>query len=184
VNLPLEGGFFVSDIAPGDKAAYLEHLQEKEIYDRTLAIPYPYTEEAADWWIRHVAEETKTLGRSVNWAIRRSDGYLVGGIGHHELALGKTHKAEIGYWLAKPYWGRGIMTDAVRRVSDFSFRELRLIRLTAHVFAFNTASARVLEKAGFELEGRLRLHYKKDGRLGDGLLYAKLADTAGRSSSS
>jgi ribosomal-protein-alanine N-acetyltransferase len=181
VKLPLEGGFFVSDIEPGDKAAYLEHLQEKEIYDRTLAIPYPYTEEAADWWIQHVAEETKAQGRSVNWAIRRSDGYLIGGIGHHELVVGKTHKAEIGYWLAKPYWGRGIMTDAVRRVSDFSFRELQLIRLTAHVFAFNTASARVLEKAGYQLEGRLRLHYKKNGRLGDGLLYAKLADTAGRS---
>ncbi len=184
MKLSLEGGYSISDIVPADKTAYLEHLKDKEIYDRTLAIPYPYTDEAADWWIEHVAEETKAQGRSVNWAIRRSDGYLIGGIGHHELQLGKTHQAEIGYWLAKPYWGRGIMTDAVRRVADHSFRELRLIRLTAHVFAFNTASVRVLEKAGFQLEGRLRLHYKKDGRLLDGLLYAKLADTAGQSISS
>src|SRR5262245_58658609 len=51
MKLSLDGGYYVSDIARSDKAAYIEHLQEKEIYDRTLAIPYPYTEEAADWWI-------------------------------------------------------------------------------------------------------------------------------------
>jgi RimJ/RimL family protein N-acetyltransferase len=180
VRLPLEGGYVVADVVPEDKAAYLEHFRDKEIYDNTLSIPYPYTEEAAEWWLGHVAEETKKQGRSVNWAIRRPDGYLIGGIGHVGLELGKTHRAEIGYWLAKPYWGRGIMTDAVRRVAEFDFHELRLLRLTAHVFHFNAASARVLEKAGFQLEGRLRRHYMKDGRLLDGLLYAKLAETAGR----
>jgi RimJ/RimL family protein N-acetyltransferase len=180
VRIPLAGGFFVADIVRGDKAAYLEHLREKEITDRTLSMPYPYTETDADWWIDHVAEETKAHGHSLNWAIRREDGYLIGGIGHPAFEPGTTHRAEIGYWLAKPWWGQGIMTDAVRKVSAFSFRQFGLVRLTAHVFDFNAASARVLEKAGFQLEGRLRLHYKKDGRLLDGLLYAKLAETAGR----
>jgi ribosomal-protein-alanine N-acetyltransferase len=181
VKLSLEGGYFISDIVPRDKAAYLEHLREKDIHDNTLSIPYPYTEEAADWWIDHVAAETKTQGRSLNWAIRRPDGLLIGGIGHVGLEVGKTHRAEIGYWLAKQYRGQGITTDAVRRVVEFDFRELQLLRVTAHVFYFNAASARVLEKAGFQLEGRLRRHFMKNGRLLDGLLYAKLADTAGRS---
>jgi RimJ/RimL family protein N-acetyltransferase len=61
-------------------------------------------------------------------------------------------------------------------VSEYSFSELGLIRITAHVFHFNAVSARVLEKAGFSLEGRLRKHYKKDGAVFDGLLYAKIRE--------
>jgi len=128
-----------------------------------------------------VAKQSKEQGQSLNWAIRRPDGFLIGGIGHHDIELGEIHKSEIGYWLAKPYWGRGITTEAVRKVAEHAFHELGLVRLTAHVFDFNLASCRVLEKAGFLLEGRLRLYYKKNGRLGDAFLYAKVADTAGRS---
>ena len=80
------------------------------------------------------------------------------------------------YWLAKPFWGRGIMTEAATKVSAVAFAELGLIRLTAHVFDFNVGSARVLEKSGFQLKGRLRRHYRKDGKTFDGLLYAKLKD--------
>ncbi len=170
----MDGSFSLTDIVASDKAAYLEHLQEKEIYDRTLMIPNPYTEADADWWLNHVAEETRRQGRSVNWAIRGSDGLLVGGIGFHGLELGKTHRGELGYWLAKPYWRRGIMTEAVRRVAAFSFAEFGLIRIAADVFHFNIGSARVLEKAGFKLEGVLRKYYRKDGNVFDGMLYSKL----------
>jgi [ribosomal protein S5]-alanine N-acetyltransferase len=174
MNLAIGHSFSLTDISPADRAAYLVHLQEKQIYDQTLNIPHPYTEESADWWIDFVAEETRRQGRSVNWAIRDGHGYLVGGIGFHGLEVGKTHRGELGYWLAKPYWGRGIMTSAVRSVSEYSFSDLGLVRVTAHVFDFNVASARVLEKAGFQCEGRLRKHYKKDGAIFDGLLYARV----------
>ena len=113
----------------------------------------------------------------MNWAIREPGGVLVGGIGYHNLELGRSHRAELGYWLAKPYWGQGIMTGAVKRVTDLAFSEFDLVRVTAHVFAFNGGSARVLEKAGFQFEGLLRSHYKKDGKIFDGKLYAKVRES-------
>lgn len=178
MKLDITSEFYVSDIAPGDEPAYLQHLKEKQIYDQTLAIPFPYTQADAEWWIANVAKTTKEQGRSVNWAIRRNDGFLVGGIGFHDFSLGKSHSAEIGYWLAKEYWGKGIMSQAARKVADFGFKELGLERITAAVFHFNLGSARVLEKSGFKLEGVLRNHYKKDGRIFDGKLYAKIKSDA------
>lgn len=176
MKLQLSNNFYISDITWADKQAYVEHLKEKQIYDQTLAIPFPYTEADADWWLNNVAQITSLQGRSVNWAIRRADGFLIGGIGFHDFELGKSHKAELGYWLAKPYWNKGIMTEAVKKVSEFGFKEFGLLRITANVFHFNVGSARVLEKAGYKLEGYLRNHYKKDGKLFDGKLYAKLPE--------
>lgn len=174
MNLAINENFYVSDIRATDKPAYLEHLKEKQIYDQTLTIPFPYTEADAEWWVNHVDEVTQKQGRSVTWAIRRADGFLVGGIGFHDFELGKSHRAEVGYWLAKPYWGKGIMTETVKKVSDFGFQEFGLVRITANVFDFNIGSARVLEKVGFQLEGNLRKHYKKDGNIFDGKLYARI----------
>ncbi len=173
MNLKINDQMFVTDIRSSDKNSFVEHLKEKQIYDQTLAIPFPYRQSDADWWINHVAEETKSQGRSVNWAIRKGHD-LIGGIGFHDFKIGKSHKAEIGYWLAKPFWNQGIMTDVVRKVCDFAFTELSLIRVTATVFYFNTGSSRVLEKAGFSLEGHLRSYYKKDGKIFDGKLYSKI----------
>ncbi len=177
MKLKISESFYITDILPSDKAAFVEHLREKQIYDQTLNIPFPYTEADADWWIANVAEETQKQGRSVNWAIRRSDGFLVGGIGYHHFQVSKSHKAEIGYWLAKPFWKQGIMTEAVKLVTEFGFCELKLLRQTANVFVFNSGSARVLEKAGYQLEGTLKNFYKKDGRVFDGKLYAITRDS-------
>jgi ribosomal-protein-alanine N-acetyltransferase len=68
------------------------------------------------------------------------------------------------------------MTDAVKTYVHYAFAELELLRLTAHVFAFNLASARVLEKNGFKLEGHLRKHFCKDGNLIDANLYGLLKE--------
>lgn len=174
MKLQLNNSYSITDITPADKSAYVEHFHEKQIYDQTLNIPYPYAESDAEWWVNHVAEETKKQGRSVNWAIRNPEGYVVGGIGFHEIALDRSHKAELGYWLAKPYWDKGIMTEAAKLAANIGFQELGLIRITANVFHFNVGSAKVLEKAGFKCEGHLRKHYQKDGKIFDGLLYAKV----------
>ena len=89
-----------------------------------------------------------------------------------------SRRARIAYWLAKPYWGQGLMTKAVTRYAEYAVTELDVVRLTAEVFAWNEASARVLQKAGFTQEGRLRKHREKDGALVDvryfGLLRADL----------
>ncbi|MEB3188564.1 MAG: GNAT family N-acetyltransferase [bacterium] len=177
MNLVLKNAYAISDIQPSDRDAYVKHLQVKQIHDQTLAIPYPYTLADADIWIQRVADETARLGRSVNWAIRHPDGTVVGGIGFNELEPGVSHRAELGYWLAMPYWGQGIMTEAVKAVMAFAFDSFGLVRITAHVFAFNKGSARVLEKAGFQLEGYLRKHYQKNGVLLDGKLYASVTES-------
>lgn len=172
MHLKIDSGYFISDIQRSDKAAYIEHLQEREIYLQTLNIPFPYTEQDADEWLGFVARQAE---HCTNWAVRGSDGCLVGGIGFHGQNSLAPHRAELGYWLAKPLWGKGIMSAAVRLISEYGFRELGLRRITAHVFHFNAASARVLEKAGYHLEGRLKQHYYKDGKIFDGLLYARVS---------
>ncbi len=178
MELQINQAYYISDIGLPDKFAYLEHLQEKQIYDQTLAIPFPYTEADADWWINHNLDAYRNQsGRSVNWAIRRTeDNYLIGGIGFLDFKIGESHKAEIGYWLAKPYWNKGVMTATVKKVIEYGFKEFGLTRITASVFHFNAGSARVLEKAGFQCEGYLRSNYKKDGKIFDSKLYAILKD--------
>jgi RimJ/RimL family protein N-acetyltransferase len=166
----------LSEIRPSDKPAFVEHLAAKEIYDCTLRIPYPYTEAHADAWLEFVAKSTKRHGQPVHWAIRDSADELIGCCGLDGLEVDGAHRAEIGYWLAKPYWGRGIMTDAVPVACRRAFAEFGLAKITAWVFAFNAASSRVLEKCGFEQEGYLERHFRKDGRLIDAKIYALLSD--------
>ena len=77
-----------------------------------------------------------------------------------------TDIAEIGYWLAKPYWKKGIMSEAVKKICEIGFNEFGLSRITANVFEQNIGSARVVEKCGFTLEAAcLKNYYKKDGKL-------------------
>ena len=84
------------------------------------------------------------------------------------------HSGEIGYWLGESYWGRGIASEALAAVTEWAFAELHVVRLHSAVYARNPASARVLEKAGYEFEGRLRSRYFRDGEFIDALLYAKV----------
>ena len=81
---------------------------------------------------------------------------------------------EIGYWLGEPFWGRGIATAAVKLVTEYAFADLDLMRIQGSVFEWNLASGRVLEKAGYQLEGRLRKSIFKDGRVIDSLIYARV----------
>lgn len=174
MELPFADTFRLSDIRLSDKTAYVQHLNNKDIYDRTLNIPFPYTAAEAEAWLAKYTEATNEQREPVTWAIRTSDEHLIGGLGFTNFQLGKSHRAEIGYWLAKPYWGQGIMTAAVQSACHFAFTQWQLVKIVAHVFAHNPASARVLEKAGFEQEGYFKQHFLKDGRLIDARFYARL----------
>lgn len=81
--------YSISDVKPTDKKAYLEHMLEKQIHNQTTNIPFPYTENDSEWWISHVQKQTVEQGKSVNWAIRNSSDYLIGGIGFHNFQIGK-----------------------------------------------------------------------------------------------
>lgn len=175
LQINIRDGIYLSSIDLGDKAALLEHLRTRDVYETTLNIPHPYAAADADWWLNKRIEHTRQYGIEVTFAIRDAEGQLIGVVGADNCEPG-AHQAEIGYWLTKAYWGRGIMTDVVRGFVTYAFAEFQVVRLTAHVFAFNIASARVLEKNGFKLEGLLRQHYRKDGKLLDARVYGLLRD--------
>lgn len=101
---------------------------------------------------------------------------LVGGLNIGNVRRGIAQTASIGYWIGAPYAGRGLMSDAVRAATQFAFATLKLNRLEAACLPSNVASARVLTKAGFKLEGRARRYLKIDGRWQDHDLYALLHD--------
>jgi ribosomal-protein-alanine N-acetyltransferase len=164
----------LSEFRSSDKPALIEHLNDRDIYERMLRIPFPYTDADADEWLALVARITEQQGRPVHWAIRTAADALIGGCGFDGLQVGKSHQAEVAYWLAKPLWGRGVMTAVVQWVCRHAFEAFGLVKITAHVFLHNAASARVLEKCGFQEEGFLRKHFLKDGQFIDARLFALL----------
>jgi RimJ/RimL family protein N-acetyltransferase len=129
--------------------------------------PHPYTLEDAYRWI----ELNNTVFPETNFAIAVED-TAVGGIGIVRGDDVYRRSAEIGYWLGEEFWGRGIAPVAVRAVTDWAFATFELARIHAGVFAWNPASMRVLEKAGYTMEGCLRRSVFKDGALTDQVLYA------------
>lgn len=133
--------------------------------------PYPYTLSDARNWLDSVVG----VMPETNFAITLAD-ETIGGVGftvQHDVGY---RSAEIGYWLGERFWGRGIATDALIAVTEYAFANYDLCRLYAHVFEWNPASARVLEKAGYRLEGRLRKSVTKNGQTIDQLMYAVVRD--------
>lgn len=174
MELAVNSTIRLTEFRRSDGDALVEYLNEREIYDRTLRIPFPYTPADAERWFTIVEEATRRAGQPVQWAIRHSSEKLFGGIGLEGYEPGRSHRAEIGYWLAKPFWGQGIATAAVREVCRHAFAELGLAKVTAHIFASNEASARVLAKCGFRQEGLLAKHYLRDGRFLDSRVFGLL----------
>jgi RimJ/RimL family protein N-acetyltransferase len=170
MQIEIAAGICLTEYCRSDIESLVAFLNDRDIYDRTLRIPFPYTVSDAEEWLGNVAREREQNGEPVHWAIRHGD-QAIGGIGLHEFVVGRSHRAEIGYSLAKPYWGNGIMTAAVKSVCRHAFANLGLVRVHAHVFSFNTPSTRVLEKCGFEQEGYLRKHFIKDGKYIDAKIY-------------
>jgi RimJ/RimL family protein N-acetyltransferase len=132
-------------------------------------MPHPYTLRDAEAYVQQRLVEPHRLMFCID-----VDGDAVGGIGVHPGDDVNRLTAELGYWLAEPYWGRGIMTAAVAAIVGYAFENRPLERIEAYVYANNPASARVLEKCGFTFEGRMRRNVIKDGAMLDSLLYALL----------
>ena len=133
--------------------------------------PHPYSVEDARSWIRFALSEVPER----SFAIASRD-EAIGGIG---LVFGEdvhSHTAELGYWLGEPYWGKGIMSRVVVSFTAYTFQEYPVSRIFAEPYLDNEASRRVLEKAGFSLEGVMRRNVIKDGLIQDQALYALLKE--------
>ena len=131
--------------------------------------PHPYTLKDAQAFLERVTRSTP----ETMFAIATIE-EAIGGIGLSPNQDVHRLTAELGYWLAEPYWGRGIMTETVTKLTDYALEQFGLMRIYAEPYAPNTASCRVLEKASYSLEGRLRNSVIKDGRILDQFMYARL----------
>ena len=132
--------------------------------DRTFLsdrLPYPYTEADADWWLGMVAEDE---GKEGVWRSIWVDGQLVGSISVERKNDGGKAIDEIGYMILTPFWSQGIGTEALRQICEIAYRELELQQIVGNVFSENVASARVLEKNGFLLEGTMEGAVVKGGK--------------------
>ncbi|MBV8584496.1 MAG: GNAT family N-acetyltransferase [Candidatus Eremiobacteraeota bacterium] len=132
--------------------------------------PHPYTLNDARLWLDHNAHPL-----APSFAIE-VDGRYAGGIGYERFDAERRFTAEIGYWLGRKFWGRGIATAAVSAVADLVFEREDIVRLEAGAYSNNLQSQRVLKKCGFEREGILRRAVIKGDEILDVVMYAKLRD--------
>ena len=150
-------------------AAYANNRNvSRNLRDR---FPYPYRIDDAEAFIRHARVQDPETVFAIASATE-----AIGGIGLELYDDVHRRSAQVGYWLGEPFWGRGIATLALGAITDYAFARFDLARLYAYVYEWNLASARVLEKAGFEFEGRLRKSVTKEGKTIDQLLYAMVRE--------
>jgi len=154
-----------------DLESLVRHANNRKIWlnvrDR---FPHPYLTKHGRAFLKYARDE----GPERAFAIV-VDAAAVGGVGFVAQPDVERVTAEVGYWLGEEYWGRGIATEALTAITRYAIHDHRFTRLFGKVFAHNLASARVLEKAGFTFEARLRRSAIKDGEMVDQLLYGLTA---------
>lgn len=160
----------LSQLKEEDIPFVTEYLQNKIFSDLTSNIPYPYTREHSELWIK-MSQEAFDNNTGYTFAIRNKDGQIIGAIGLHDR---EDDKAELGYWMGRPFWNKGYITEAALALLEFGFRELEFNKIYATYFLHNPASGRILEKIGMEEEARLKQHLKKDGEYFDVMMYSVL----------
>ncbi len=129
--------------------------------------PHPYTEENGRSFIEMATKYTppNILAIEVN-------GEAAGAIGVHPQTDVYRKNAELGYWLAEPYWGKGIMTEAIKQMVEYGFANWDFVRIYARPYGYNIGSQKALEKSGFTFEAKLEKTFFKNGEFQDELIYA------------
>jgi len=142
----------------------------KKIADKLRnAFPFPYSQEDAEFFVNMCmnADETTDLFLAIDVG-----GKAVGSIGVFVKNDVYCKSAELGYWLGEEYWNNGIVSKAIMQICKLAFEKFDIVRIFAEPFAFNFGSRKVLEKAGFKLEGILEKSVYKNGEISDSCIYA------------
>jgi RimJ/RimL family protein N-acetyltransferase len=169
VTIPFDE-YVIRRFRKDDIDALVRHANNRKVWLNLRDVfPHPYERQHAREWL----ETVRSMDPELAFAIADAQ-ELIGGIGLHPQTDVLRRSAELGYWLGEPYWGKGIATRAVRAMTEWGFANLDVNRIFAYVFGWNASSARVLEKAGFIFEGRMRQAVYKDGQLTDMLVYGRL----------
>ena len=148
-------------------------LADDKLVARYTNIPSPYSRKDAAFFLKRCKRERKEGSGLIFGVELKEESRLIGMIGLIHFNA-KSRRAVLGYWFGRPYWGKGLGSESVGMALRFAFEKLDLTRVVAQVWHPNVASARVLEKCGFSLEGRLRKHIKKNGEWYDELVYGIL----------
>jgi len=163
-------GFIIRGWKKGDEVSLQKNADNPKVSACLMdRFPYPYTMEHAIHRVNILASQDPL----VNFAIAIDD-QVIGGIGIEPRQDVYRKTAILGYWLSEELWGKGIMSEAVKLVTDYAFNQLGLFRIQASVYSKNPASMRVLEKAGYLKEGVMRNPVIKTGIVMDEHLYAIL----------
>lgn len=141
-----------------DVADLVKYANNPKISEQIINIPYPYTEKDALARLEFVRKGFSDRQRFVFVINLKGSEELIGEIGLH-LDAG-TNQAQFGYWVAEPFWGRGIATEAVSAILKFGFEELKLKRIYATHYPENPASGKVMQNNKMKNEGELKDHYK------------------------
>ncbi len=143
-----------------DIDAIVSYANNKKLSEKMLTFPFPYTEENAIWWINNSYQSFNAKSAYI-FAIRiKENNAFVGGIGLH---LDNHRKAELGYWIAEPFWNNGFATEAVKAITKFGFENIHLNKIFALYFEDNPSSGKVLQKNNFNNEGYHKQHYCING---------------------
>ena len=168
------GEYIIRDWQMEDAPSIAKYANNRKIWVNLRdAFPHPYRIQDAKSFISRVIETDPITVFAI-----ATKSQAIGSIG---LMLGKDvhrYTAEMGYWLAEPYWGKGIMSQAVKSLADYAIHDLKIHRIFAEPYSTNQASARVLEKAGFLYEGILRSSVFKDDKVLDQYLYSFIGKTS------
>lgn len=157
---------------PTDADDIAAGANDYEVAKGTLTMPFPYERQHAEQFIAHVEEIWASGGESVFAIVLRAEQKVIGMCGIHPEP---THQhAEMGYWIAQPYWNQGYTTEAARALVDYGFRTLNLHRVYARHFHTNPASGKVMQKIGMIYEGTMRQHVLRFEVWHDLLLYGLL----------
>ncbi len=154
-----------------DKESLIKICNEVDRTYLANRLPFPYTDEAADWWLNMVKEHD---GVDSVFRIIVTDGIPVGSISVEPKTDVYYKDAEIGYMLLTEEWSKGVATEAVRQMCEIAFSSLDILRITGYVYEPNFASRRVLEKNGFKLEGLMEQAVTKNDKIYNLCIYGKL----------
>lgn len=153
-----------------DRKLIARYANNKKIWRNLRDImPHPYTLEDADFFIEIVLMEDPVSTFAIEWNSK-----FVGICGLNLKDDIYRNTCEIGYWIAEPYWSKGIATKAVEQLVDYAFNTLKKERIHTGVFEYNIPSMRVLEKCGFVQEGIFKNALTKDGKLYNEVRYARI----------
>jgi len=164
--------YVTTQLMEKDVDSLVKWMNDDVIYANTLKIPKKYDREKGLCYFNFCKEKDEKFCKEMAFQIRNATNEMIGSIELLGIYDVNSHKEEIGYWIAKPYRGIGLMKKAIDVFTNYVLKHYLYVRLEATVFSYNVTSQKLIEKCGFNYEGTLKKAYFKDGKFIDAKLYA------------